>query len=356
MNSIKNQSLSDFVSGLHQSRRSLDLRLVLIAALFLSSLASFGCGPKKPPVARTEMSACRDRINSIKGLASALREREENRARSLEGLELALTITDFVHREDDEEDDVDDWCSSKNGKESFEKLSKAIKQTDLPPTVSFFVGDKLDPAILEHWLKKGNLAGNMTFSWIKIRDNDADRFIQDVAQNDKFLAPYLAKYGQKQKYFRYPRLKPSRDAAEGAKIRASLRESGYIEASATIDAVDHLFSEIYCEAQSRNDEKCATLVKEYFKSFLLDTTLKSRAVSSRMAGREVKQILSLRASQLVVDSLSDLVSWYRSMGAKFISLDQALSDPFYQIVDDDEKNGPQAVVREVIRARRWEKE
>ena len=97
----------------------------------------------------------------------------------------------------------------------------------------------------------------------------------------------------------------------------------------TIDAQDGLLIQMYCGAQAKGDSNCVNFIKANFFSLLLDTTVKARAIAKEIAGREIKHILVIRANQLTCDTLAEMIAWFKGLGARFISLDEALSDPFY---------------------------
>jgi hypothetical protein len=121
--------------------------------------------------------------------------------------------------------------------------------------------------------------------------------------------------------------------------KAYLKKSHYVVVPATIDLLDNLFSQLYCSALSRGDQSCANLIKANFRSLALDTTLKARSIANNIAGHNVKQILVVGANQFTCDNLSELVAWYKSLGARFITLDEALADPFYRSDGADSVTG-----------------
>jgi len=56
-------------------------------------------------------------------------------------------------------------------------------------------------------------------------------------------------------------------------------------------------------------------------------------LSSKTAGYEVKQILLLHGNQLEADHIGDLLDVLRKRGYRFITLEDALSDPAYGMPD-----------------------
>jgi hypothetical protein len=151
------------------------------------------------------------------------------------------------------------------------------------------------------------------------------------------------------KYFRVPLLKTSRDPAAQAQIETYLKANNYRVVPATIEAPTDSFNEIYCAALARQDHACAGLTKEYFKKLLLDSTLKARSIARRRAGGEVKHILMLKAGQFLCDNLGEILAWYKSLGVKFITVDEALADPVYSTVNEKGKLLARVILSETKR-------
>jgi hypothetical protein len=280
-----------------------------------------------------------EELNSIPELAALKRREEpaENAAsKALDGLEIALTINDMIRSEGDP-DDVDNLCEHENSRENFDKLIGALKEHQLPPTVAFVVGQTLDPQLAREWVVGGNQLGSLTYSLVRPNQATADEFITDIARNEQTIGPYQPMAPSQPRYFRFPRLKVSLDGEVRATINNYLRDNHYTVAMATIEARDAQFNRIYCSALSRNDASCVQLVKAYFKSLLLDTTLQARESAKQLSGHDVKHILVVKADQFTCDSLTETLGWYKSLGARFISLEEALRDPFYSMIDEQGK-------------------
>ena len=293
-----------------------------------------GCSsPGKVTAARPTMSKCIEELNNIPEVAASLRnhgkQSDEVNSRPLQGMKIALTLNRMVRNKIDPDANADDACFTENTRENFEKLIKALKDNNMPPTVDFIVGHTLDQDLQEEWLRSGNLIGNMTYNRWKPKKGTAQEFIDNIARNEQALAPLWEKFPQKQKYFRYPGLRLDSDAQKVGQIRAYLKQKGFAEVPATIDAKDGLFSQNYCAARARGDQDCANFIKATFKSLLLDKSVKARAVANKIAGHEIKHVLMLRANQLTCDMLGELIAWYKALGAEFITLDEALGDSFY---------------------------
>jgi peptidoglycan/xylan/chitin deacetylase (PgdA/CDA1 family) len=305
-----------------------------ITIIFILALSFAGCSSaRKVTAANPAMSKCKEELNTIPEVAASLRnhgkQSDEVNSRPLEGMKIALTINRMVRNRVDPDANADDACFTENTRENFEKLIKALKENNMPPTVDFIVGQTLDLDLQEEWMRSGNLIGNMTFNRWKPKKGTAQDFIDNIARNEQALAPLWEKFPQKRKYFRYPGLRLDADEQKVGQIRSYLKQKGFAEVPATIDAKDGLFSQTYCAALARGDQDCANFVKATFKSLLLDKSVKARAAAGNVAGREIKHVLMLRANQITCDMLSEILSWYKALGAQFVTLDEALDDPFY---------------------------
>ncbi|MEK6287961.1 MAG: polysaccharide deacetylase family protein [Acidobacteriota bacterium] len=310
----------------------------IIALIVMPVLLSGGCAPSKSAhAAKPEMTRCQSELSTIPEVAAALMKARSKKPgdaeESVEGMEIALTINRMVRTKVEPDRDQDDWCYTENTVENFQKLVHALKDNDLPPTVDFLAGESLDPAVQEEWLASGNLIGSMTYAGWSVKKRTAQEFITALTRNEQALAPLWSKFERKHKYFRYPGLKLGMDDQRPREIRAFLIQNGYVEVPATIDSRDDYFSQPYCAALARGDQVCANFIAATFKSCLLDKTMKARAAARDIAGRDVKQILMIQANQLTSDLLAELLRSYKAMGVRFISLDEALRDPFYATED-----------------------
>lgn len=307
--------------------------VIIVFPVLLSACST----SKSAHAAKPEMTRCQEELNKIPEVAAAsikARSKQPDDAEeSIEGMEIALTINRMVRTKIEPDRDQDDWCYTENTVENFQKLVSALKENGVPPTVDFLAGESLDQTLQEEWLRSGNLIGSLSYAGRSVKKGTAQDFISNLARNEQALAPLWSRFERNQKYLRYPGLKLGLDDQRPREIRAFLKQNGYVEVPATIDSRADYFSQPYCAALARGDKVCANFIAATFKSLLLDRTMKARAAARKIAGRDVKQILMIQANQLTCDLLDELLRWYKAMGVRFISIDDALGDPFYATED-----------------------
>lgn len=329
------------------------LRIILFSLILLVAFGSAFCKFKREAPPKPAMAKCLDgmkRITEVSALMSNQSRADSTQARPLEGVEIALTLNEMVKSVGNSDDEIDYWCDNENNLANLDKVIAALQRHRLPPTVSFIIGESADKVTMTRWLDSGNLLGNMTFSRVNTKRHEPQDFFDDVLDNDKLLAPLLTQHHIKQKYFRYPKLKLSNDREVRAQLLDFLNKQGYTQVVSMVETPDWQFSDLYCAARARGDETCVNLIRESFKTLLLDTMLKTRAASNNKTGRDSRLILSLSMNQFTCDFLSDWIDWLQNLGVHFIPLDEALSDPIYQDVDEKGRPLYQAILRNAQRA------
>jgi len=300
----------------------------LTAALLFSLSA---CGPQdKPSAASRRFSKCAEELNAIPALAELRKSRnkpDQENQKPFEGMELALTINEMVTSQVDEKN-VDDLCYAQDTRENFDKLIKALSENGMPPTVDFIEGMWLDTALQTDWLKSGNLIGNLTFDRRKAKKSHGQEFVDNIARNDQLLASLWKSFPPRKKFFRYPHFKTA-DDRDRELTNEYLKKNAYIEVPVTIESPEEVFGQMYCGALAKGDLECAKLIRANFFSLLLEVASKARAEAREKAGHDIKHVLSVRASQLTCDTLGEMLAWFKGLGARIISIDEALNDPYY---------------------------
>jgi peptidoglycan/xylan/chitin deacetylase (PgdA/CDA1 family) len=285
------------------------------------------------------MEKCLSGFKAIPEVDAVLRSREQGDSPSdsepFKGMEISLTLNGSIQSIADPDTDADDVCYKQNNIQNFKKLVDTLKQNDMPPTVDFVNGNRLDPELAEAWLAAGNLLGNLTYDNKRAVQLETQDFITDISLANQRLAAVWLKHPQAVKYFRYPALKTVKNEESRQTIERYLVKAGYTAVTYTIESIDDRIADTYCRAQDSGDKSCQSLVKTNYYAVLMDTTLRARAAARELAGREPSHILVLFANQLTCDTLGQTLAWYRRLGAHFIPLEKALSDPFFKMTSSD---------------------
>lgn len=315
------------------------MKTKLLPIIALACIVTAGCKrPPRPPEQLGPTSRCLSELRMIPEIAYLKKTRGNGSSEAgpdaLAGMEIALTFNGLFDTDEHREDDPDEWCSPENGSENLQHLIDALKDHQMPPTVAFVSGERLDRGSAEAWLASGNLMGSLTYSHLKPRKTSVEILLADIVRNDSALKDIWGKRRPSAKYFRFPTLKRIQQDENKQLVNDQLTSLGYKVVPASIYARDVRFAESYCAAEARRDHACLNLIKAEFKSLLLDLTMRARTTAQELTGRDIKHIMLLKATRFTAESLSELLTWYKGMGVKFIPLDEALADPAYSTLDD----------------------
>lgn len=195
-----------------------------------------------------------------------------------------------------------------------------------------YVSGEIDArvAVLKAWADAGVELGNHTFSHLGFKDASLADYEDDFIRGDALTRMLMKQKGQTVRYFRHPYLQMGKTAELEKSFESFITERGYRIAPVTIDTMDWMFLAAYATAQAQGD---AEMIKRVSREYLNYAGLKfdfCERVATALFGRPIKHILLLHANELNADNFDELVKLIKSKGYRFITLEQALSDPVYQ--------------------------
>ena len=220
------------------------------------------------------------------------------------------------------------------------KLVGALRDQKIP-AVGFVNAGKLfkpgeaDARIqaLQIWLDNGFELGNHTYSHASLNRVGLQAWEDDVIEGEPILRQLLADHQMKLRYLRHPYLDAGKDLQTRRQAEAFLSARGYTVAPVTLDAWDWMYATVYDDAKKRGDSALMQKLVSSYLSYSDAVFAYSEQLSARTAGYEVKQILLLHGNQLEADHIGELLDVLRKRGYRFITLQEALSDPAYSMPD-----------------------
>lgn len=246
-----------------------------------------------------------------------------------EPIQVAIPVDDLPRRGDD--------LPGVTRLSIHERMLAAYANHKTPPIYGFVNGRPLetypnDLAALVAWTKAGYPLGNHTYSHPMLGKVTAGDFLADLDQNEALLKELMgdsAAATRAWKVFRYPILFEGTDPAQRAIVRAAIDHRGYRVAEVTIDFFDWAYNAAYVRCMQKADEPAiAALRRSYLDqaAWALDW---ADAVARDITGRRAKHILLMHAGAFSALMLDEMLTLYETKGVRFISLDDALSDPIF---------------------------
>jgi peptidoglycan/xylan/chitin deacetylase (PgdA/CDA1 family) len=186
---------------------------------------------------------------------------------------------------------------------------------------------------LQIWLDNGFELGNHTYSHASLNRVGLKAWEDDVIEGEPILKQLLADHHMKLRYLRHPYLDTGKDLQTRREAEAFLSGRGYSVAPVTLDAWDWMYAPVYDDAKKRGNTALMQKLVSSYLSYSDAVFAYCEQLSTQTAGYEVKQILLLHGNQLEADHIGELLDVLRKRGYRFITLQDALSDPAYGMPD-----------------------
>lgn len=246
--------------------------------------------------------------------------------------EIAITIDDLPYVPASK-------TSPEEGLSYVQSINNALKTHGIIAT-GFVIGAQINndtmPA-LTTFAEAGHTIGNHSWSHPDYNVLTIEAFREEVYKTDQVLTNWL----DENRYYRFPYLKEGE--TEETKVAATqvLTELGYQNIPVTIDNDEWRFNRDYIEAHAEGNTVEAEKIAEEYLVHMQERTLHFQKLAENYLGRDVRHILLLHMNKINADHLHTLLDWYASEGWTFITVEEAMTDPFYSL--DDIYIGPRGL-------------
>lgn len=249
---------------------------------------------------------------------------------SLDGTRVAITIDDIP--------DHGDLPPMMSRTDIATGLINILKDNRVGQAFAFTNGSFMpeNPAelrIFKIWLDAGYPLGNHTHDHPNLNQVGAKAFIANIAQQERLLAT-LTGYSpliEERFMFRYPYLDEGDTLSKRNAVRAYLAKNHYQVAEVTTDYYDWAWTDAYTRCLGAHDQKTIDWMKARIGDSADLNLRSSNAISMRLFGRRIPQILLMHDGSFDALTLDGILKRWRAEGVTFVSLKEALADPVYAI-------------------------
>lgn len=206
-------------------------------------------------------------------------------------------------------------------------MNAALKRHNIVAT-GFAIGNQIDNEtmpVMDAFVAAGHKVGNHSWSHPDYDTLTRWAFRREVRRTDRVLRPWM----QGQKYYRFPYLREGKTEKTKRAAETVLKNQGYVNVPVTIDNDEWRFNSDYVDALDMGDQRSARRIAKGYLAHMKERTAYFQALSNKAFGRDVSHTLLLHMNKINADHLDDLLAWYADNGWAFITVDQALQDPFF---------------------------
>lgn len=210
---------------------------------------------------------------------------------------------------------------------------RALRYYRVPQAYGFVNASLLrrDPdgdSVLKVWRRAGNPLGNHTYSHMHLdHASSLEAWIADVGAGESAIARRAR--GSDWHYFRFPFLAAGADLSRHNGALTYLRSRGYRIADVSVTFNDWAYSDAYARCLGKGDQEAIRAMKTQYLIGVDNGIARMRALSFRVYGRLIPQVLLTHLSSWSAETLPEVLKRLNAAGAEYATLQQVQSDVAY---------------------------
>ena len=206
-----------------------------------------------------------------------------------------------------------------------------------PPAYGFINARKLEgnqdaAEALKIWAAAEPI-GNHTYGHINLNTNPAEAFEREIDENEPSLELLGGKDGGWH-WLRYPFLREGDTMEKRRAVREYLRARGYKIAQVTIDYEDYAWNTPYARCAAKQDARSIEWLISNYLSIASAYIDGDRAMAKLIYGHDINHVLLLHLGAFSSKILPQLLDMLQEKQMRLVTLEEAESDPAYQIDPD----------------------
>jgi peptidoglycan/xylan/chitin deacetylase (PgdA/CDA1 family) len=191
-------------------------------------------------------------------------------------------------------------------------------------------GTKTLREVLDAWCSSGHYVGNHTHYHCALNWCSVENYERDMDRSEALLRPWLEHAPTR--YFRFPFDMWGDQREKTERVLLKLARSGFHYAPISMWFSDTLFMFPHSRALAQKNVRVADEVEALFVDKWM-AQLKSQADAARAAmGRDVTHVALIHGVPLAGATMDRVCQRMRAEGVEFVSLEEAMRDPFNSIV------------------------
>lgn len=188
-------------------------------------------------------------------------------------------------------------------------------------------------ALLRRWRSAGVRLENHSWSHSSFETTPFTAYTEDVARGGVFPDLVMRAASDSVTFYRHPFNHTGPDETAKRRFEAWLSARGLRLTPFTVEHADYLFNSLYVDAGARGDAELAARIEQAYLDQLDAAFTFAEELSRETFGREIPQIFLIHANTLNGEVLGAMLARLSERGYRFVTLEDALSDPAYLTED-----------------------
>lgn len=206
-------------------------------------------------------------------------------------------------------------------------INTALRARKITAT-GFVVGGQINskslPA-LQAFADGGHTIGNHSWSHPDYDTLTPAEFLEETRRSDAILNDWI----NGPRYYRFPYLREGKSDSARTAADTILTQLGYTNVPPTIDNDEWKYNADYVDALNNNNKAAATRIAGDYIAHMQERTAFFQALATSELGGDVDHILLIHLNRINADHLSTLLDWYTAQGWTFITVQEAMTHPFF---------------------------
>jgi len=212
----------------------------------------------------------------------------------------------------------------------------ALKSHGVPQAYGFINAVQMErepesAQTLDLWRQAGYPLGNHTWSHVNINSAGLETFEHEMEKNEPVLEQQMA--GQDWHWLRFPFLAGGTDPALHAGIMDYLKAHNYRIADVAMSYDDWAYTDTYARCVAKGDMATIEAMKAQIMLGVKAAIAHSRAAAHKVYGRDIPYVLLAHEGAFSALMMPQILDEFQAEGARFVTLEQAESDPAYAETD-----------------------
>lgn len=178
--------------------------------------------------------------------------------------------------------------------------------------------------ILRHWVDSGHHLGNHTHCHACLNWLSAKKYCEDIERSEDAIGELIERAPGR--YFRYAMDMSGDTEAKRGEVEDFLARKGYTNAPISAWFNDFAWIVPHTRAHLNGDKDALTMLRQSYVEAAV-AQLREAATAARLVfGRDIPHIWLIHGTPIAMDTLDDILSAFKRLGVRFVSLDHAMKD------------------------------